>query len=149
MENIVNDYHTASIVPIYKRRDPAYPSSYRPIALISHMRKVIDCAISLIVQKTYTIHYSQLWFRAGTGVEIGILRHIVQWPTNPCTAILALKSAYELVQKGKLPALCERKLPEQIAVMFGTATLTTTLYTKDLKTCQKGRSAEEWQKPPR
>lgn len=53
----VKDWSTATTMLIYKRADPAHPRSYQPIALISHMPRVVDSTIAFIVQRIYTFCY--------------------------------------------------------------------------------------------
>lgn len=42
----LKDWESAILVPIYKKGDVSSTTSYRPIALLSHARKVIEDAIA-------------------------------------------------------------------------------------------------------
>lgn len=48
---------TGQLVPIYKKGDPATMSNYRPITLLSHVRKVISAAVDKGIRRTYAPHH--------------------------------------------------------------------------------------------
>lgn len=50
---MIRDWREKMLVPLYKKGDSKQPEIYRPIALMSHGRKIIDAAIVLEVRKEY------------------------------------------------------------------------------------------------
>ena len=66
---LLHERRTALLVPIYKRGPKTEPSSYRPIALLSHGRQMISKAIGSSIREEYTFHPTQLGFRENAGTE--------------------------------------------------------------------------------
>eukprot|EP00171_Calliarthron_tuberculosum_P016794 IDg16794t1 len=62
------------MVPIHKRVDKTDLASFRPIALLSHPRKVIESTLDKIIREQNTFHRAQLGFRPGYETEINLLR---------------------------------------------------------------------------
>lgn len=102
MKYILRDWATEVLVPIYKKGDRFEPSSYLPIALLSHNRKVIEAAMERLIRKNYTFNECQLGFRHGTGTEIAIVRHISNAESMETAAVLDLNSAYDMIPRKKL-----------------------------------------------
>lgn len=99
----VQKYWTMGIlVLIYKKADHMARKSYKPIKLLSHVRKVIERAISMMVNAQYNFDDSQLGFRRGTGTDTAISRHISNARTMKLGAVLDLRSAYHTVPRKKL-----------------------------------------------
>ena len=103
------------VVPIFKKGDKDDPANYRPIALLSHARKIIESALDSTIRKTYKFHRSQYGFQLGIGTEAAILRAIdLQNNGHKYAAILDLKAAYDRVPRDKLISILQDRLPEGI-----------------------------------
>lgn len=99
---ILKDWKTAILTPIFKKGNPSDPTNYRLIAVLSHVRKILEAGIAFTITDKYTFHACQLGFRSNTGVETAILRHLDEAPDVPLTAVLDLKAAYDSVPRDKL-----------------------------------------------
>ena len=107
------------LCPVYKKGRKSDPSSYRPIALLSHARQVIARALTRLIQKEYRNHWTQLGFTELTGCETAIIRHIANARAGArFAAILDLKSAYNSVPRQILMQLITHKLPAGLAAML-------------------------------
>ncbi len=51
------------LVPIFKEGNPNLPENYRPISLISHIRKIVESALNRLIGRHYQPHPSQLGSR--------------------------------------------------------------------------------------
>lgn len=118
-EHVLNDWSTALFVPIYKKGDKRKAESYRPIALLSHVRKVIESAIASIIKKQYKFSEWQLGFQAGVGTENAIIRHIGNAEAMDISAVLDLRSAYDSVPREHLYKVAESSLERRTMNMIG------------------------------
>lgn len=109
---VVKAWTTAILVPIYKKGDRAAPRSYRPISLLSYVRKVIEAALAAHIRAEYTFEDCQLGFRLGTGTETAIMRHINNARRMAITVVLDLRSAYDTVPRKTLHSVLEARLGE-------------------------------------
>lgn len=130
LEHILTDWATALFVPIYKKGEQHKPDSYRPIALQSHVRKIIEASIAKLILRNYKINEQQLGFRTGTGTETAIVRHIHCARTMKITAVLDLKSAYDSVPKENLYKTVEASQNDQVMSMILFALQPVTLTTR-------------------
>ena len=111
-------WRKARLVPIHKKGDAKDPRNYRPITIISQLRKIVDKALDAAIREKYNFHPAQLGFRSGVGIENAILRS-----TRLCeegmlhTAILDLKKAYDSVPRNKLMQYVTDRIPENEAKM--------------------------------
>ena len=111
-------WRSAIVVPIHKKGAVDKPENYRPIALLSHPRKIVEKALDTALRKRYRFHPLQLGFRKGVGTELAILRvvdtvlHEHQW-----VAALDLKAAFDRVPKVGLARLLEQGFPPCLAAM--------------------------------
>ena len=64
------DWRTGLLVPIYKKGDPEIPSNYRPICLLSSLRKVIQRTLNKEMQAHYFPNVMQMGFQAKLGTEM-------------------------------------------------------------------------------
>ena len=100
MQNLLDDWSTAVIVPLYKRGRNSIPANYRPISLLSHARQMISRAIGASIRKEYKFHAAQLGFQEHTGTETAIVRHGADLNAKLFyTAILNSKDAYGSVPR--------------------------------------------------
>lgn len=99
MKHVLNDWATALFVPIYKKGSRERPESYRLIALLSHVRKVVEAAIAAHIRKKYSFSEWQLGFRTGTGAETAIVRHIDNAIHMGLTAVPDLNAACNTVPR--------------------------------------------------
>ena len=128
---LLHEWRTALLVPIYKRGPKSAPSSYRPIALLSHGRQTISKAIGAMIRKEYTFHPTQLGFREQAGTETAILRHAASTAQGfSHTAVLDLKGAYPSVPRDLLMETVHNKLSPSIASMIALELQPQTITTK-------------------
>ncbi len=118
-KHIISAWNTAIMVPIYKKGRPDEPSSYRPIALLSHAKKVIEKAISYHLIKQTKFDRTQLGFTEYTGTENAIIRttnHFSQ--KRNYVAVLDLKMAYNSVPRDKLIKEVRKRARRNVANMI-------------------------------
>ena len=128
---LLRDWRTALLVPIYKRGPKNEPSSYRPIALLSHGRQMISKAIGAMIRTEYTFHPTQLGFREKAGTETALIRHAASTSKGfKYTAVLDLKGAYPSVPRDKLMEKVNSKLSPQTAAMIALELQPETITTK-------------------
>lgn len=112
-------WRTVRIMPIHKQGDPGDPNNYRPIAIISQMRKVIEKAMDYAVREAYDFHRAQLGFRKGAGTEQAILRNsLLHSKGFAHTAVLDLRKAYDKVPKDRLMQRVKTTLSANLAAMI-------------------------------
>lgn len=121
LNHVLKDWATALLIPIYKKGDKSKPDSYRPIALLSHVRKIVESAIAKIIRKNYKFHECQLGFREGTGAETAIIRHIQSAQRMEVTAVLDLKAAYDSVPRDQLYKVAQKSQRGEVMSMIGFA----------------------------
>lgn len=139
LKYMLNDWSRAILVPIYKTGERADPQSYRPIALLSHVRKVVEATIAKIIRRQYTFRDSQLGFRHGTGTETALVRHISNSRQLKETAVLDLKGAYDSVPRNRLCQTLKNRVDHNTLNMINL-----TLQTVNIKT-QGDESGHEGQ----
>ena len=128
---LIQDWRTTLLVPIYKSGPKADPSSYRPIALLSHGRQMISKAIGSLIREEYTFHPTQLGFREKAGTETALLRHVASNADGfKYTAILDLKGAYPSVSRDKLMEKVNARLSPRTAAMVALELQPETVLTK-------------------
>lgn len=128
---LLQAWRTALLVPIYKRGPKSEPSSYRPIALLSHGRQMISKAIGSMIRQEYTFHPTQLGFRENAGTETAIVRHVASTSHGfKYTAVLDLKAAYPSVPRDKLMEKVNAKLSPRTAAMIALELQPETIVTK-------------------
>lgn len=141
MAYTLKHWRTALLVLLFKRRTTACPSSYRAIAVLSHVRKVIESAIVMAIRECYKFHESQLGFQTGTSTETAIMRHISNTKTIPLAMILDLKSAYDQVPKKKLYGIVTETQTGDIRGAIGFALQPMEIHTQGDTTEIKGTAA--------
>ncbi len=63
-----SQWRETTIVPIYKEKgDPSDPANYRPITLLSQVRKIFEAAISKMIRREYKFSEAQMGFQPKKG----------------------------------------------------------------------------------
>jgi hypothetical protein len=89
---------SADLVMIPKTENAeANPKDYRPVALLSHTRKVVERAVAWEIQKVWSLSRGQHGYRAGTGAHFAVhLAHLqLQHNTNLRLVCLDLSGAFD------------------------------------------------------
>ncbi len=64
VRTVPSQWRETTIVPIYKeKRDPSDPANYRPITLLSQVRKIFEAAISKMIRREYKFSAAQMRFQ--------------------------------------------------------------------------------------
>lgn len=117
--HIIGTWNTAIMVPIYKKGNTGEPSSYRPIALLSHAKKVIDKAIAYQIRKNVFFDKIQLGFTKQASTENAIVRTTNHFKEKRnYVAVLDLKMAYNSVPRNKLIEEVRRRVPSNVSNMI-------------------------------
>jgi len=92
------------LFPIYKEGMRELAQNYRAIALMSHIRKVIERAIDASVRRETYFRLSQCGFKKRSGTENAILRFIYasQLKGHNSIAVLDIKGAFPSVPRHRL-----------------------------------------------
>ncbi len=104
-----------TIIPLYEKGDATKASNHRPIALLSHARKVLEKVLDNAIHAEFDFDPAKLGFRRHQGTEIAIL------PANPLPtlsvdyiAVPDLKQAYTSGHKDKLLEQCREELTSNL-----------------------------------
>ena len=117
------DWNQWLLIPIWKYKGPQdQPSSYRPMCLLSHARKAIDGALTLVITEQLTPHPSQYGFRTDQTKDDALLfaEHTVTH-AKCNVAILDLKKAYDTVTRALLLRRCSAVLNSNTFNMIATS----------------------------
>lgn len=131
VHHVLEDWRTAILSPIYKKGDPSLPQNYRPIAVLSHARKMIDAAIANAIHEEYTFSPVQLGFEPTTSTETAMLRHIDECKKFQYTAILDLQAAYDSVPRDLLMEVVQGRINPNITKMVAMALQPLNIKTKN------------------
>lgn len=142
LKHIPNKWTEAVLVPLFKNGDKTSPEAYRPIVLLSHMRRVIDSATAMAIRREYKFRDCQLGFQHGTGTETAIVRHISNAEHMRVAAVLDLNSAYDSVSRDKLHGTLKSKLTDNTAGMTDLALQPVTIRTQGDATNRRGTIAK-------
>ena len=130
----------ADIIILHKKGDTALPENYRPIALFSHVRKVIDKTVDLLIREAYQFHKFQADFRGRMGTEIFILRAEDAIDSGyHFFACLDLKSSYDRVPRRKLMRRLKKVLSANMCDMMTHLLQPTTFITRGDDSLLQGR----------
>lgn len=106
-------WSVSTVSSIFKKDDAGDPANYRPIALLSHPRKVIESAIDSTKRQTYKFHCSQYELQRGMGTESATLRATELLEKGfGCSTILDLNAAPDRVPGEKLSNVLDERLPQ-------------------------------------
>lgn len=119
LTSLPTQFNTGTLVPLYKSGEPREPSNYRPIMLLSHVRKCITGAIGLLIRDVYAPHHRQWGFCPNTNAEDAILaaNESIRKGHN-YLAVLDLKAAYDSVRRDDVLRICNHKLPQYVNAML-------------------------------
>lgn len=118
-------------VPLYKKGDVRRPENYRPIMLLSHLRKAVSSALNVIITREYSFHPNQWGFRKHTGTEHAIVHaHNEITRGHNQVAVLDLRRAYDTVPRQKLAELYTLRLGNSLATMIDPLLVPMTVRTK-------------------
>ena len=118
LNHIPCEWNRGWLIPMFKKGDPSDPHNYRPICLLSVTRKIIERALALAMNHSFTPHQAQMGFQNHMGTDMA-LAHMNRAARNGqnWTAVLKLKSAYDRVSRDMLMKRCEEVLPDWITSM--------------------------------
>lgn len=131
---VPREWKSALLVPLFKKGDAKDVRNYRPVALLSHLRKVGESAIATLTRKAHTFDEAQLGFQEGTGTETAVVRHVAAGGHMNYCAVLDLKGAYDQVPRQTLMSELSRRLPASLAAMISYTLQPATVSTKGDKT---------------
>ena len=114
---------TGFLAPIYKSGDLSIPSNYRPIALLSTIRRVISKALTIQASRQYSFSFHQFGFQPKSNTEIAVARVINDLPTFPKAASLDLQKAYDRVPRQILAKLVSERIPGLSAMVHALLSL--------------------------
>ena len=118
LNHIPCEWNRGRLIPLFKKEDPSDRGNYRPICLLSVTRKIIERALALAMNDSFTPHQAQMGFQNDMGTDMALAqmnkaaRNGQNW-----MAILDLKSAYDRVSRELLMKRCEEVLPDWITSM--------------------------------
>ena len=116
---VLREWRQGILVPIYKRGEKSNPKSYRPITLLSHVRKVIETGIKNSIGRQIKFDKTQTGFTNNMNTETAIIRttkHIREG--RNVIGILDLTNAYNEVPRNKLIDIVDERLSNDTANMI-------------------------------
>lgn len=112
-------FRSGLLVPLYKKGDKSDPANYRPITLLSVLRKVVAKAILFEVEKVYSVHQNQWGFVRGSSTEVAIaFATNLMRSTHKHVAVLDIKQAYPSVPRDILLRILSARLPVNLVNMI-------------------------------
>lgn len=135
LRHVPEIFQATALVPLLKFGDPTVPSNYRPIALVSHLRKILSATVNKLIMKAYRFHPDQFGFRPRSGTESATSQAATANASgHNCLAVLDLKGAYDNVQRDALLSICYDWLPIPTAQMAQNLLLSSAICVKDQTT---------------
>lgn len=96
-------WHEVLLYPIFKTVERDDPGNYHRIALLSHVRKVVEGAVDSAAKELVRLNAMKCEFREGRGVGHPLLRLIEARRTgHRVMSVLDLRGAYRSVPRSKL-----------------------------------------------
>lgn len=128
--DIPESWKKFNLVALHKKDSKSDPKNYRPIALISHLRKIFEKALDWKVKSITTFHHFQCGFRSHRSIEQAILRFsAAKRMGHKYTAVLDLRGAYPSVPRSKLFAVIQQRVTPNtaaaISMFLGTDLIST------------------------
>ncbi len=106
------------LYPIHEAGDRSDAGNYRPIGLLSHVRKVVDRALDTAIREVTNFHWTQTAFRKGKGTEHPILRlRSATKAGHNAIAVLVIKGAYPSIPRPVMMKVLQERLPESLVNM--------------------------------
>ena len=98
LNHIPCEWNRGRLIPLFKKGDPSDPRNYRPICLLSVTRNIIERALALAMNDSFTPHQEQMGFQnhMGTGMALAQMNKAARNGQN-WMAVLDLMSAYDRV----------------------------------------------------
>lgn len=112
------NWSTVKVIPIYQRESAANRGIDRPITLLLHVGKVIEGGIAAKLMQTYKYSDVQLGFQQITGADNAMNRHKANRWHILYTAVLDLKSAYNILLRSRLMHVVVGGVPWNLAKML-------------------------------
>jgi len=107
------------LYPLYKKDERHLAINYRPIALMSHIRKVIERAADLNLRRQTKFSHIQCGFKRNCGTENAILRFIYAANTrHRAFAVLDIKGAFPCVPRNRLMTYLKTRLGANLCSMI-------------------------------
>lgn len=96
--------------PVHKKGDLDVPANYRPINLLSVLRRIIPRALPVQVEKEYAPYRNQWGFRKGSNTETAVPYAVNNHrKTYEAIASLDLKQAHDVVPRHLLMGLIRNR----------------------------------------
>jgi hypothetical protein len=113
-------WRTVLLEPVYKKGPLLDLQPYRPIGLLSVLRRVIDSALDTQLRGRVSHHPAQFGFRRNLRVEQALLRLQRAYMEGPTvTVLLDLRRAYDSVPRTVLLELVSNRIDAPMAAMIG------------------------------
>ena len=96
MGHILLSWHETVLMPIHQKDETSDPPSYRPIALLSQARKVIESALDICARSQYRLSQVKTRFQKTLSTAAAIIKTLkAQRDGKSCIAVLYLQGAYD------------------------------------------------------
>lgn len=114
---ILTDWLRGIIVPLYKGKgEQEHPKSYRPLTILSHIRKITEKAVILELEKVVETDRAQFGFQSGLPVLQAALSVLAALKsTAKFIAVLDLAKAYDSIVKAFLFQRLQGKVDSNLA----------------------------------
>lgn len=99
LKDLRKHWQTGIFVPMHKKGETSDPANYRPIAVRSHARKMIEKPNAIEVRSCHRVHETQLGLQEGISTETAILMHIAGTRKLKIGVVLDLNQTYDRVPR--------------------------------------------------
>lgn len=114
-------FSAGRITPVNKKGDALQPCNYRPITVLNVCRRVVSAALDDCIRSKLVLHKRQWGFRKRTGTVHAISHlEMKRRRGRNHTALLDLRSAYDLTPRSRVRDICRLRLPPDLAAMVET-----------------------------